>query len=60
MKNENQEVLSVSSENSLNWPPMTSTFNYYSPNFHRWTHDARDLVEKAKRKWLAPVMKKAS
>lgn len=25
---------------------------YYSPRFHPWNHDARDLVEKAKKKWL--------
>lgn len=39
---------------------LPSYFKYYSPNFHPWDHDARGLVEKAKRKWLAPVMKKAS
>lgn len=39
---------------------LPSYFKYYSPDFHPWNHDARDLVEKAKRKWLAPVMKKAS
>lgn len=25
---------------------------FYAPTFHPWNHDARDLVEKAKRKWL--------
>lgn len=31
---------------------LPSYFKYYSPNFHPWNHDARDLVEKAKKKWL--------
>ena len=39
---------------------LPSYFKYYSPGFHPWNHDARDLVEKAKRKWLAQVMKKAA
>lgn len=25
---------------------------FYAPNFHPWDHDARHLVEKAKKKWL--------
>lgn len=33
---------------------LPSYFKYYSPNFHPWNHDARALVEKAKRKWLKP------
>lgn len=33
---------------------LPSYFKYYSPNFHPWNHDARWLVEKAKRKWLKP------
>jgi predicted metal-dependent hydrolase len=32
---------------------LPAYFRYYSPKFHPWNHDARDLVEKAKRKWLA-------
>lgn len=32
---------------------LPAYFRYYSPTFHPWNHDARDLVEKAKRKWLA-------
>ncbi|MGJ3255526.1 MAG: metal-dependent hydrolase [Alcanivorax sp.] len=31
---------------------LPSYFKFYSPNFHPWNHDARDLVEKAKKKWL--------
>lgn len=31
---------------------LPSYFKYYSPNFHPWNHDARDLVERAKQKWL--------
>lgn len=31
---------------------LPSYFKYYSPRFHPWNHDARDLVEKAKRRWL--------
>ncbi|SDW75973.1 metal-dependent hydrolase [Marinobacter mobilis] len=33
---------------------LPSYFRYYSPAFHPWNHDARWLVEKAKRKWLKP------
>lgn len=31
---------------------LPSYFKFYSPNFHPWNHDARGLVEKAKKKWL--------
>ena len=31
---------------------LHSYFKFYSPRFHPWNHDARDLVEKAKKKWL--------
>ncbi|MDX1756015.1 MAG: metal-dependent hydrolase [Marinobacter sp.] len=31
---------------------LPSYFRYYSPSFHPWNHDARELVAKAKRKWL--------
>lgn len=31
---------------------LPSYFKYYSPNFHPWNHDARDLVEAGKKKWL--------
>jgi hypothetical protein len=31
---------------------LPSYFKYYSPKFHPWQHDARALVEKAKKKWL--------
>ncbi|MEE2601610.1 MAG: metal-dependent hydrolase [Pseudomonadota bacterium] len=31
---------------------LPSYFKFYSPRFHPWNHDARDLVEKAKKKWL--------
>ena len=31
---------------------LPSYFKFYSPKFHPWDHDARDLVEKAKKKWL--------
>ena len=31
---------------------LPSYFKFYSPNFHPWDHDARGLVEKAKKKWL--------
>lgn len=31
---------------------LPSYFKYYSPKFHPWQHDARELVEKAKKKWL--------
>ena len=31
---------------------LPSYLKYYSPRFHPWNHDARDLVEKAKKKWL--------
>ena len=34
---------------------LPSYFKYYSPNFHPWNHDARDLVEKAKKKWLGKI-----
>jgi len=36
---------------------LPSYFKYYSPNFHPWNHDARGLVEKAKKKWLSGVLK---
>jgi uncharacterized protein len=39
---------------------LPSYFKYYSPNFHPWNHDARDLVEKAKKKWLGGIMGKKS
>jgi uncharacterized protein len=39
---------------------LPSYFKYYSPNFHPWNHDARDLVEKAKTKWLSRVLPKAA
>lgn len=31
---------------------LPAYFKFYSPNFHPWDHDARGLVEKAKKKWL--------
>ena len=31
---------------------LPSYFKFYSPEFHPWDHDARGLVEKAKKKWL--------
>ncbi|MDP2226291.1 MAG: metal-dependent hydrolase [Moraxellaceae bacterium] len=31
---------------------LPSYFKFYAPNFHPWDHDARALVEKAKKKWL--------
>lgn len=31
---------------------LPSYFRFYSRNFHPWNHDARDLVEKAKKRWL--------
>ena len=31
---------------------LPAYLKYYSPDFHPWDHDARDLVEKAKKKWL--------
>jgi len=31
---------------------IPSYLKYYSPNFHPWNNDARDLVEKAKKRWL--------
>jgi hypothetical protein len=31
---------------------LPSYLKYYSPNFHPWNNDARDLVEKAKKRWL--------
>src|SRR5690554_133090 len=31
---------------------LPSYFKYYSPKFHPWNHDARGLVERAKKKWL--------
>jgi len=31
---------------------LPSYFKFYSPRFHPWDHDARGLVEKAKKKWL--------
>lgn len=31
---------------------LPAYFKFYAPDFHPWNHDARDLVEKAKRKWL--------
>lgn len=31
---------------------IPSYLKYYSPNFHPWNNDARDLVEKAKTRWL--------
>ena len=31
---------------------LPSYFKFYSPRFHPWQHDARDIVEKAKKKWL--------
>ena len=31
---------------------LPSYFKFYSPRFHPWDHAARDLVEKAKKKWL--------
>lgn len=31
---------------------LPSYFRFYSPSFHPWQHDSRDLVEKAKKKWL--------
>ena len=31
---------------------LPSYFKYYSPRFHPWNTDARDLVERAKQKWL--------
>ena len=39
---------------------LPSYFKYYSPKFHPWNHDARDLVEKAKKKWLSRVLPKAA
>lgn len=39
---------------------LPSYFKYYSPNFHPWNHDARDLVEKAKKKWLSRVLSRAA
>jgi uncharacterized protein len=39
---------------------LPSYFKYYSPNFHPWNHDARDLVEKAKKKWLSRVLPSAA
>lgn len=39
---------------------LPAYFRYYSPNFHPWNHDARDLVEKAKRKWLGRGKKSAA
>ncbi len=35
---------------------LPSYFKYYSPNFHPWNHDARDLVEKARKKWLGKIL----
>ncbi|MDY6798290.1 MAG: metal-dependent hydrolase [Pseudomonadota bacterium] len=35
---------------------LPSYFKYYSPGFHPWNHDARDQVEKARKKWLGKVM----
>ncbi|SFL95171.1 metal-dependent hydrolase [Marinobacter zhejiangensis] len=34
---------------------LPSYFKYYSPSFHPWNHDARGLVEKAKRRWLSKL-----
>lgn len=31
---------------------MPSYLKYYSPKFHPWDNDARELVEKAKKRWL--------
>ena len=31
---------------------LPAYFKFYAPSFHPWNHDARDLVEKAKKKWL--------
>ena len=31
---------------------IPSYLSYYRPSFHPWQHDARKLVEKAKRRWL--------
>lgn len=31
---------------------LPAYFKFYAPDFHPWNHDARDLVEKAKKKWL--------
>lgn len=39
---------------------LPSYFKYYSPNFHPWNHDARDLVERAKKKWLSRVLSRAA
>lgn len=39
---------------------LPSYFKYYSPNFHPWNHDARHLVEKAKKKWLSRVLPKVA
>ncbi len=32
---------------------LPSYFKFYSPRFHPWNHDARELVEQAKQKYLA-------
>ena len=32
---------------------LPSYFKFYSPSFHPWNHDARDLVDRAKRRWLS-------
>lgn len=31
---------------------LPNYLKFYSPTFHPWNHDARDLVERAKKKWL--------
>lgn len=34
---------------------LPAYFKFYAPDFHPWNHDARDLVEKAKKKWLGKL-----
>lgn len=31
---------------------LPAYLKFYAPSFHPWNHDARDLVEQAKRRWL--------
>ena len=31
---------------------IPSYLKYYSPKFHPWNHDARELVDRAKKRWL--------
>lgn len=39
---------------------LPAYFRFYSPKFHPWNQDARELVNRAKKKWLNRLLPKAS